>query len=83
MANFSSSVISFMLTRKPKEIILFILGIVTSLGFFFGGGIFIAHFFVSGVAAVLLGILLGFGAILAIAFAVTFSHLSKIKKKLI
>jgi hypothetical protein len=82
MASFSSNLFSYMLTRKPKDIVLFFIGIMMSLGLFFGGGIFIAHLFVPGFSGILLGMLLGIGAIFAIAFASSFSYLAKIRKML-
>lgn len=80
MPRFSSNLFSLMLTRKPKDIILFFLGLLVSLSLFFGGGIFVAHLFVSGVPGILLGILLGIGVIFAIAFAFSFAYLAKMRK---
>jgi hypothetical protein len=82
MASFSSNLFSFILTKKPKDIILFFLGLLASIVFFFGGGIFLARLWVSGISGILLGILFGIGAILIIAFTAGFSYLSRMRKML-
>jgi hypothetical protein len=80
MASLTSSMISYISTKGPKEIALFILGFIFSSVLFFGSGIFVAHLFLSGIAGVFLGILLAFGAIFAVAFLFVLFQLSKIRK---
>ena len=67
--------------KGPKEITMFFLGLLTSLVLFFGGGIFIARLFVSGVMGIILGILLGIGGMFISSFVFGAFYLSKINKK--
>jgi hypothetical protein len=82
MASFSSNLFSFIMTRGPKDIILFFVGLTLSLGLFFGGGIFLARLIIPGLPGIFLGILFGIGVILAIAFTISFSYLAKMRKML-